>query len=195
MRNSKMENIVLKNKLLDLFYYANSLFIKKNILNILANVSERNLCAQLGYCISQLLEESEFSNYYSDVEYNRNGGQVKTIIDEELNVIDVTCDLIVHSRGNLQKDNLIAIEMKKHTATEEQKDSDRKRLRCLTKQNCKDVYTFRGNILPVNVCKYEIGIMYIINISRKVIRLEIYCDSELISVEENTFNYFSKYNE
>lgn len=194
MENSKMENIAFKNELLDLFYYANSLFIKKNIQNILANVSERNLCAQLGYCISQLLENSKFSNYYSDVEYNRNGGQVKTIIDEELNVIDVTCDLIVHSRGNLQKDNLIAIEMKKHTATEEQKYSDRKRLRCLTKQNCKDVYTFRGNILPVNVCKYEIGIMYIINIQSKIIRLEIYCDSELINVEENTFDYFSKYN-
>lgn len=117
MRNNIMENYVLKNKLLDLFYYANSLFIKKKIQNILANVNERNLCAQFGYCISQLLEDSEFSYYYSDVEYNRNGGQVKTIIDEELNVIDVTCDLIVHSRGNLQKDNLIAIEMKKHTAT------------------------------------------------------------------------------
>lgn len=29
MENSKMENIAFKNELLDLFYYANSLFIKK----------------------------------------------------------------------------------------------------------------------------------------------------------------------
>ena len=54
-----------------------------------------------------------------DTEYNRNGGSLKTIFDNErdLKVIKVTCDIIVHSRGkNIKQDNLICIEMKKSTA-------------------------------------------------------------------------------
>lgn len=39
---------------------------------------------------------------------------VKTIYNDDLKVVSIVCDLIVHSRGEiLEKDNLIALEMKK----------------------------------------------------------------------------------
>lgn len=45
-----------------------------------------------------------------DVEYNRNAGHIKSIINEEIKVIHITCDLIIHSRGeNEQQDNLLAL--------------------------------------------------------------------------------------
>lgn len=189
-----MENIELKNQLLEIFYEANSRFLNNNMETILAKVSERNLCSALGYELSKLLERSKFSSYYSDVEYNRNGGKIKTILNEKLNIIDVTCDLIVHSRGKLQKDNLIALEMKKSTATKKQMEADRERLRCLTKQQCDDVYSYDGKLLPVHVCKYELGIFYILDINHRVITLELYANSQLIRIEKQTFKYFSNYN-
>ncbi|MCM1260119.1 MAG: hypothetical protein NC182_04180 [Prevotella sp.] len=189
-----MENIELKNQLLDMFYEANSHFLNNNMETILFNVSERNLCSALGHEISKLLEGSQFSSYYSDVEYNRNGGKVKTIRNEELKIIDVTCDLIIHSRGKLQKDNLIAIEMKKTTATKKQMDADRERLRCLTKQHCDDVYSYDGKLLPTHVCKYELGIFYILDINHQMITLELYANSQLVNIEKHTFKYFSNYN-
>lgn len=53
--------------------------------------------------------------YFADAEYNRKqNGQIKTIIDENMEEVKVQCDLILHSRGkNVERDNLIAIEMKK----------------------------------------------------------------------------------
>ena len=38
-------------------------------------------------------------DYYVDVEYNRNKGKIKTIIDDNENVININCYLIIHSRG------------------------------------------------------------------------------------------------
>ena len=45
---------------------------------------------------------------------DRNNGRVKTIYNNDLKVVTIICDLIVHSRGEIvEKDNLIALEMKK----------------------------------------------------------------------------------
>lgn len=57
-----------------------------------------------------------------DVEYNRNAGHIKSIINEEIKVIHITCDLIIHSHGeNEQQDNLLVLEMKKAYQLEDEK--------------------------------------------------------------------------
>lgn len=72
--------------------------------------------------------------YHVDVEYNRNkNGRIKTccpLDDDRIPVpVTINCDLIVHSRGEIaRQDNLIAIEMKKSSRTKKEKDSDRRRL-------------------------------------------------------------------
>jgi hypothetical protein len=61
----------------------------------------------------------------------------KTILDEHMEEVAVTCDLILHSRGEIaSRDNLIAIEMKKSDRPREEKEKDRVRLRALTKPSC-----------------------------------------------------------
>ncbi|MDB4920044.1 hypothetical protein [Mucilaginibacter sp.] len=69
-----------------------------------------------------------------DNEYNRKQeGQVKTIIDDNEVVVTITCDLLIHSRGEvIDHDNLLALEMKKSTAPEADKLSDKQRLCALT---------------------------------------------------------------
>lgn len=81
------------------------------------------------------LNKTPYKDYHIDNEYNRNCGKVKTTINGEMKEITIQCDLIVHSRGtNKQRDNLIAVEMKKSYQTQECKDSDRDRLCALTRK-------------------------------------------------------------
>jgi hypothetical protein len=93
----------------------------------------------------KVLDNTDYSNYYVDVDYNRNNGKVKTIINENMQVKNINCDLIVHSRcENIHKDNLIAIEMKKSSRRKAEKDKDRNRLIALTKVSFDDVWSADG---------------------------------------------------
>lgn len=185
--------MILKNKLLDIFYLANQRFLKKNIESINNNINERNMCALLSNEVNRIIENTELKDYYCDVEYNRNGKDVKTIIDDECVISRIEPDLIIHSRGQKQKDNLLVMEMKKEYAKKEDKDSDRKRLKLMTKQQYSEVFAFGDLELPRHVCMYEVGIFYIIDIRKNLITLEIYSDSKLINIETNTFEYFMNY--
>lgn len=110
----------------------------------IADFSERTLCGALMIEIHEELKRTKFSDYFVDVEYNRNiGGKLKTSkktikgLDEQ--IVTINCDLIVHSRGqNVLRDNLIALEMKKSTGRKVDKDKDRNRLECLTKSPKQD---------------------------------------------------------
>lgn len=99
-----------------IFDLANSKFLSKELSLIESDVSERCICASLkGYLEKEIEKYSKYKKYHVDVEYNRNAGHVKTIINSDFKVIQVTCDLIIHSRGEDEKnDNLIALEMKNH---------------------------------------------------------------------------------
>ena len=172
-----------KNDILELFFKANKNFIKKNKDLITRDLSERCLCAALAHEVNKLLEVSQYSQYYCDVEYNRNKEDAKQIYKNG-KLQKVTCDLIIHSRGQLEKDNLIALEMKKHrgsykTGTRYDINSDRIRLKCLTKQ------VFPGRTIEYEeydlracVCNYDFGIMYIIDENQKTITMEIYVNEE-----------------
>lgn len=141
-------------------------FFERETQNILSGVSERNLCARLAMPLETFAHKNGFSGYYADPEYNRKqNGKVKTILDDDMQVVNVTCDLILHSRGEIMaRDNLIAIEMKKSERLEEEKASDRARLRTLTKSSFDNVWSFDGKTHPEHVCGYELG--YFIDLNR-----------------------------
>ena len=128
-----------------------------------------------------MLTKESIDEYFVDLEYNRNNGKVKTIIGEELEIIKIQCDFIMHSRGhNIAQDNLLALEMKKSYRIQEEKDSDRKRLIALTKSSYdNDVWSFDGTTFPEHVCRYIIGIYYEIDYSHQKAILEFYRHGKL----------------
>lgn len=163
-------------QLKDLFQRSFDVFLKSDIESILANVNERNLCGRLSIHLSELLHEYALENYFVDPEYNRKqDGQIKTILDENHEIVTINCDLILHSRGKTVKDdNLIAIEMKKSNRPEEEKESDRKRLRALTKSSFDDVWSADGQVHPEHVCNYKLGIYLELDTSSRKFLIEQY---------------------
>ena len=169
-------------EMIELFEASNLSFLREQKELIESNVSERTLCGQLMLYINNFKNDSDYSSYYVDVEYNRNyGGRIKTIKNEEEEIITINCDLILHSRGeNLEQDNLIALEMKKSTGKKQQKDKDRERLKALTRQSFDNIWTKNGTELPEHICRYVLGVYYEINISRMEVELEYYRNGALL---------------
>ncbi|MRC18369.1 hypothetical protein GH866_22505 [Bacillus thuringiensis] len=166
----------MNTELIKLFEKVNKRFLREQKDFILSGVSERSICGQLMLYLYLEKSNTTFSSYYVDIEYNRNeGGKVKTIKNSEEKVLNVTCDIILHSRGlNEQQDNLIAIEMKKSNQPNKDKDNDRERLMALTKDPDDNIYSYDGKVLPENVCGYILGIFYEVNINRKYVNIEYY---------------------
>lgn len=179
-----MEELLFK-----LFKEASAIFLEEESDNILNDVAERNLCGRLAIYLTVKLEEYGINGYYADPEYNRKqNGQVKTILDEEMNVVSIQCDLIVHSRGrNIIQDNLIAVEMKKSNRPEEEKESDRKRVRTLTKSSYDDVWSADGVTLPEHVCGYIWGVYMEINRDRRTCLYEYYMKGNLVNAKTSYF--------
>ena len=168
------------NELTDLFERANRSFLENECALLHSTVSERTLCGALMlHMRDQIIEDDSYDGYYVDVEYNRNRGKIKTICETvngvDLHIVSVTCDLILHSRGqHPEQDNLIAIEMKKSSRPDSEKQKDRMRLIALTKDSFDDVWSFDGHTLPEHVCRYGLGVYYEINYRRKEILIEYY---------------------
>ena len=122
------------------------------------------------------MHEYDLGSYYADLEYNRKqGGRIKTILDDDMEVVTINCDIILHSRGrSVQLDNLIAIEMKKSSRSQESKNSDRKRLRALTKRSYDGVWSYDGKTHPEHVCNYQLGFYIELNISSHTFLFERY---------------------
>ncbi|ELV8773630.1 hypothetical protein QNE60_004989 [Vibrio harveyi] len=153
---------------------------------ILSDVSERCLCGRLAIPIETAAQASGYKQYKADIEYNRNfGGSIKTVLDDDFKEIKVTCDLILHSRGVVVKqDNLIAVEMKKSYRSEASKNSDRDRLRALTKPTYdSDSWSNDGKTLPEHVCGYLLGVFIDIDLANRLIDLEYYKNGNFSSKE------------
>lgn len=150
------------------------------------DVAEQALCSELKAFLREELNQTIYREYHIDNEYNRNCGEVKTILNGEMKVVHIQCDLIVHSRGeNEQRDNLIAIEMKKAYQTQESKDSDRDRLCALTKRKHNDeVYSYDGKTFPKHVCGYQLGVYYEIDKDGKKVLIEYYKEGKLFEIYE-----------
>lgn len=176
-------------ELKSLFLTATQAFVREDKALFDSAVSERALCgALMGYLNQQMLQGEGFEGYYTDVEYNRNRGNIKTIKGVDEKIISVTCDLTMHSRGkHPEQDNLIAIEMKKSNVSRAERQKDKERLMALTKDTFDDVWSYDGVTLPEHVCRYVIGIYYEINFRRKEIRLEYYNQGEQAEIETISF--------
>lgn len=163
-----------------LFEVANTSFLSENKELFQSNISERSLCGALMLQLHELIRNDDsFSGYYVDVEYNRNNGLLKTICKTSrganMQVVKITCDLVLHSRGeHPEQDNLIALEMKKSSARNATKQSDRERLKALTKDSFDDIWSYDGKTLPKHVCRYVLGVYYEINYLHHRIDIEYY---------------------
>lgn len=159
-----------------LFLKANDAFLTRDIDLIKTDVSEPTLCSALKSRLETYLEKEGIADYFVDLEYNRNNGQIKTIIDDNLAIVKIKCDFILHSRGhNIAQDNLLALEMKKSYRSRYSKDKDRNRLIALTKSSYdNDVWSYDGTTMPEHVCRYIIGIYYEVDILHNKIILKFY---------------------
>ena len=159
-------------------------FVDSDLKIIRANANERTLCGRLSIHMHCLLHEYDClkgyyvdveynrkhgpGDYYVDVGYNRKQGEIKTISYKDGEIVKITSDIILHSRGEpVQLHNLIAIEMKKSTQSKESKDKDRKRLKALTEE-------FDEENPSEHVCDYQLGFYIELNISSRKFLFERY---------------------
>lgn len=163
-------------------------FLEKEADALIGNVSERNSCGRLAIYMQGIAREHGFDAYYADPEYNRNQGQVKTILDEDYKIVSINCDLILHSRGQItDADNLIAVEMKKSNRPDQEKQSDRDRLRALTKASYDDVWSADGIALPKHVCGYVLGTYIEIHRDKRSCLVEYYASGVKFEAHEFSF--------
>lgn len=140
--------------------------------NIRADISERNLCGRLMLYLDGARMRFGLENYFADTEYNRNLGDLKRIRrNPEAKAIPITCDLILHSRGRLPDDNLIAIEMKKKKHSQASKDADRRRLEALTRSRAA---ARRISKRDDHVYGYQLGFFIELDTERPVFLVETY---------------------
>lgn len=154
-----MATDLFSNDLRTLFHASFQCFLETEAENMCAGISERNLCARLANILELKAHESGLpKEYKADVEYNRKqGGEIKTIIDDNLKIIKITCDIILHSRGKMgEEDNLIAIEMKKKERPKSEGVSDRQRLALMTRKSFDNIWSWNGTS-PEHVCGYRYG--------------------------------------
>ena len=175
------DSLAVYRDLVILFEYANKNLLHKDFDLIQQDVSERTVCANLMLHLNRSLWGTPFRSYYTDVEYNRNkNGIVKTIMDRNEVITNITCDLIMHSRGKyIEQDNLLALEMKKSSRPDSEKQKDKNRLIALTRDGY-SAWSFDGVTLPDHVCRYILGIYYEIDFDHHRIYLEYYRHGELI---------------
>lgn len=174
--------------MIGIFESANESFLKAETDNIMSGVSERSLCGSLMLYVRAALVGTPYEPYHVDVEYNRNMGGIKTIINGRGVPVSICCDLIVHSRGeSLQQDNLIALEMKRNTHPRSEKDKDKIRLKCLTKDSFDGVWSADGTAHPEHVCRYVLGVYYELNTERRQVALKYYAKGAILKQYEMGF--------
>jgi hypothetical protein len=164
----------------DLLHRALSEFFEREAEALIRGVNERNSCGRLAIYLDRVASEAGLAGYFADTEYNRkHGGQIKTILDGNRQVITINCDLILHSRGvNIAEDNLIAVEMKKANRPAREKAADRNRLRAMTKSSFDDIWSNDGTTHPEHVCGYRLGVYIELHSTDRVANLEYFMRGE-----------------
>ncbi|WP_214784590.1 hypothetical protein [Exiguobacterium sp. s183] len=174
-------------QMIELFERANRNFLNDHIGLLESRISERAMCAQFQNMLNDLIRKDDhYKGYYVDVEYNRNvGRRIKRIRNDRYEEVNITCDLIVHSRGqNLIQDNLFALEMKKveQRSSEQQikiaEDIDR--LKMLTRPSYGEDWKYNGQNLPDFVCRFILGVYYEINYLNHQIYIQYYRGGEMV---------------
>lgn len=170
-------------KLVNIFDNSNISFLENDKSLLFLNVSERSWYSRFSIYLDKQIKKENIEGYYVDTEYNRNGNNLKTIFDNDsLEVINVTCDIILHSRGeNIKNDNLLCIEMKKNSASRLDKDNDKKRLKLLTSKSFDNIWSADGKSLPEHVCGYKLGVYYEVNVKDGLIYIEYYANGAIFN--------------
>lgn len=175
----------------EIFIQAHKQLLKTDLPLLEINISERTLCGRLMIYLNNELKNNGYKGYeeyYVDIEYNRKRGrkakdnkfeiEKKTIGGTKKELISITCDLIVHKRNpDLEKDNLIAIELKKSTRKSTDKDYDRDRLKKLTKE--------KSNQDSSHNYGYVLGVYYEINLEKRQVDIEYYQNGERVSTDSS----------
>lgn len=179
----------MKKVLKKIFNESAEIFFAEESANIMNGVAERNLCGRLSIYLTDVLQRRGVTGYYADTEYNRKqDGRIKTILNDKMEIVNVQCDLIVHSRGTIiEQDNLIAIEMKKLRRPEAEKINDRIRLKALTKDSFDDVWSYDGVAHPEHVCGYIMGLYMIIDNVERTCIVEYYRKGDKVGQNTLTF--------
>jgi hypothetical protein len=165
----------------DIFREALDEFLAREFALVRKNAHEQSFCGRLAIYIDHAKDRHGLKPYYVDVEYNRRGEGRKTILHPVTGVpINVICDVLLHSRGELGDDNLIAVEMKKEEARPEEKQSDRERLQALTTP------APEGAELDY-VCGYKLGYYLEIDIRGATLLVEEYREGKLAQSETLAF--------
>jgi hypothetical protein len=165
------------------------LFFQHELQEVLEGVNERNNCGRMSIYMQQVAHEFGLTNYFADTEYNRKqNGAIKTILDGQSKVVSINCDLLLHSRGQIvDEDNLIAVEVKKGDAPNDEKEKDRERLQALTKASYDDVWSNDGVAPPEHVCGYALGVFVELDRARRVCRFEFYRQGQIFEVSDRAF--------
>lgn len=173
-----------------LFKAAFASFIEQNIDCITRGVSERNLCSRLAMVLEPMAHGRGLVEYRADVEYNRGvGTDLKTIVNDKWETIPITCDLILHSRGKLERDNLIALEMKRASHDAVDKARDRVRLEALTGDQKTTSSPMRSRY-GESIYGYEVG--YFVELKRRRFVVEEYVGGKPVDTWEIDFGYKPK---
>jgi hypothetical protein len=164
--------------LLELFNVAFADCLRRESANIQADISERSLCGRLMLYLDAARAHYRLDDYFTDTEYNRNLGDLKRIRHNPIDPPDIiTCDLILHSRGRLDLDNLIAISMKKKKHAQKHKDADRRRLKALTRTSLQARRLSRS---ADHVYGYRLGLLVELDTENPEYLLEIYQRGEKV---------------
>lgn len=147
--------------------------------NIDMRVNEMNICARLAYHLQNRLRDYEllYDGYFVDTEYNRGvfGSKTKKVEYNDGKLHSVRCDLLIHSRGLKNPDNILALEMKKEKV-ETNVDDDHDRLENIVKPRTKNTPTDA-------VCDTLLGVY--LEIGSSTCKLTYYWyDSKLVSFVE-----------
>jgi hypothetical protein len=152
----------------DVFHEALAEFLTQEFALVRKDAHEQSLCGRLAIYMDRAKDHHGYKPYYVDVEYNRRGEGQKQILHPITGQhTEVVCDILLHSRGDLDDDNLIAVEMKKDYATDARKQSDRERLQALTLPMPEG-----GN--PDYVCGYQLGYYLEVHIGKGTLLIEEY---------------------
>lgn len=175
-----------------LFEYANQNFIKNNRTLFEIGVSERTLCGALMHELCLALDAFGYKGYYADIEYNRHVGMIrthrKTVEGPKNEEMIINTDIIVHGRGSKpERENLIALEMKKSSARNKDKRNDRNRIKSLTRAAGEYEYIEK---MDKYVFGYELGIYYEVNLKKRNVQAEFYRDGE--AYDEKTYDLRNK---
>lgn len=163
------------------FIAALSEFLAREAENITATTSERNWCFRLGFYMELMRPSWLPEMYVVDAEYNRKQhGRVKTIQGVNGKPLNITPDIILHSRGrSIRNDNLIAIEMKKSGQPLAEKNADRNRLIIMTSRR-HDEFMPDPRVHPEHVCGYKLGFFIVLDPRNGDVAVETYAAGNLV---------------